>query len=133
MLTHVNKSDSFCRALRKTATLRRNPMPKKTLTPKKSKASTSAGSEASGTAKARGSKVRLSNHKPRGRWFQARTAWPVREAPVHTLIRERERANKSLPPAPTDGAKWECVGPANIGGRITSLICHPTRPEQIWV
>src|SRR6185503_1428555 len=107
--------------------------------PKKTKAPTSAGPKTSKTdatnaqTKARGSKLRLSNHKPRGRWFQARTAWPVREAPVHTLIRERERANKSLPPAPTDGAKWECVGPMNIGGRITSLICHPTRPERIWV
>jgi photosystem II stability/assembly factor-like uncharacterized protein len=100
---------------------------------KETNASTSAGSKTSSTARVRRGKVRLSNHKPRGRWFQARTAWPKREAPVHTLIRERERANKSLPPAPTDGAKWECVGPTNIGGRITASVCHPTRPEQIWI
>ncbi len=74
----------------------------------------------------------LSNHKPRGRWFQSRSAWPNREAPVHTLMSERERANKSLPHAMT-GAQWVCVGPTNIGGRITSLICHPTRPENIWI
>src|ERR1044072_5619489 len=77
-------------------------------------------------------KARLSNHKPRGRWCQSRSAWPKREAPVHTLMRERERANKSLPHAMT-GAQWVCVGPTNIGGRITSLICHPTRPENIWI
>jgi photosystem II stability/assembly factor-like uncharacterized protein len=29
-------------------------------------------------------------------------------------------------------ADWECVGPTNIGGRMTSLICHPTRPDVIW-
>jgi len=76
--------------------------------------------------------VRLSHHKARGRWFQARSAWPVREAPVHTLIRERERAAKSLPPVTTVGSSWECVGPTNIGGRITSLVCHPDHPERIW-
>ena len=52
-------------------------------------------------------KVRLSNHKPRSQWFQSRSAWPKREAPVHTLMRERERANKSLPHALTDAARWE--------------------------
>jgi photosystem II stability/assembly factor-like uncharacterized protein len=78
-------------------------------------------------------KVRLSNHKPRGQWFQSRSAWPKREAPVHTLMRERERANKSLPHALTDAVKWECVGPTNIGGRITCMVCHPTQPEQIWI
>ncbi len=29
-------------------------------------------------------------------------------------------------------AEWEPVGPTNIGGRITSLACHPTHPERIW-
>src|SRR4029079_9292304 len=37
---------------------------------------------------------RLSNHKARSVWFQARTAWPVREAPVHSLVEERERVRK---------------------------------------
>ena len=76
--------------------------------------------------------VRLSHHKSRGRWFQARTAWPVREAPVHTLIRERARVEKSLAPATQIAASWESVGPTNIGGRITSLACHPVHPERLF-
>jgi photosystem II stability/assembly factor-like uncharacterized protein len=85
-----------------------------------------------GRRKKRGGRVRLSHHKVRGRWFQARSAWPVREAPVHTLIRERTRVEKSLAPPPNITASWECVGPTNIGGRITSLACHPVHPERIF-
>ena len=82
--------------------------------------------------KKRKGQVRLSHHKARGRWFQARSAWPVREAPVHTLIRERNRVEKSLAATTNVAASWECVGPTNIGGRITSLACHPIHPEQLY-
>src|SRR5438105_1932733 len=78
----------------------------------------------------KGGVVRLTSHKARSRWFQTRAAWPVREASVNRLIRERTRAEKSLA-APRDiTAEWECVGPTNIGGRITSLACHPDHPER---
>src|SRR3954462_13521062 len=106
---------------------------KKPRPPGKSETATSTAAAERRQQKLRGGRARLSHHKPRGRWFQARSAWPVREAPVHTLIRERERAAKSLPPATATGVKWECVGPMNVGGRITSLICHPEHPERIWV
>src|SRR2546426_5839339 len=110
-------------------------MPKKTKAAKAKKPRPSTPTEhtAGARPKLRGANVRLSHHKARGRWFQARSAWPVREAPVHTLIRERERAAKSLPPVTTLDSSWECVGPTNIGGRITSLVCHPDHPERIWV
>ena len=29
--------------------------------------------------------------------------------------------------------EWACVGPTNIGGRATSLVCHPTRPDIVWL
>lgn len=75
---------------------------------------------------------RLSHHKSRSVWFQARAAWPVREAPVRSLVRERMRATKTL--APLAGtAQWQCVGPTNIGGRLTSLVVHPSHPDRIWV
>jgi photosystem II stability/assembly factor-like uncharacterized protein len=86
----------------------------------------------SSRAKIHGGRVRLTHHKVRSRWFQARSAWPVREAPVQTLIRERERVAKSLAPAANISASWECVGPTNIGGRITSLVCHPQYPDRLW-
>lgn len=75
---------------------------------------------------------RLSYHKSRSFWFQARAAWPVREAPVRALVRERVRATKALAPLPVT-AQWQCVGPTNIGGRLTCLVTHPTHPERIWV
>ena len=71
------------------------------------------------------------NHKRRSVWFQARTAWPLREPSVGALIRERERAEAALQPAAIT-AQWESVGPTNIGGRMTSLVCHPTQPDTIW-
>ena len=75
---------------------------------------------------------RLSYHKARSAWFQGRTSWPVREAPVSALIQERTRVVGSLPPAPGT-AQWESIGPTNIGGRLTAIVCHPTNPERIWV
>ena len=86
-----------------------------------------------GRIKKKGGEVRLTHHKVRSRWFQARAAWPMREAPVHTLISERARAQKALAEPAQVTANWECVGPTNIGGRITSLGCHPTQPDRIWV
>lgn len=76
--------------------------------------------------------VRLSSHKARSRWFQTRTTWPVREAPVNRLVRERARVEKQLATPTNVSAEWEAVGPTNIGGRITSLACHPSHPERIW-
>src|SRR5437899_9592863 len=40
---------------------------------------------------------RLSNHKIRSQWFRARVSFPTREAPVQTLVAERDRVGKSLP------------------------------------
>ena len=72
------------------------------------------------------------NHKRRSIWFQARAAWPLREAPVQALVRERDRVESTLAPAPGI-AQWENIGPTNIGGRITSLVCDPAKPDSLWV
>jgi hypothetical protein len=70
-------------------------------------------------------------HKVRSAWFQARESWPHREAPVELLTAERARAAATVP-AGTDAAPWEPVGPANIGGRMTCAVCHPTEPARLW-
>ncbi len=75
-------------------------------------------------------RVRLSRHKQRSVWFQSRSAWPMREAPVHALVRERNRAEQTLPA--TENVVWESIGPTNIGGRMTSIVCHPEKPDCIW-
>ncbi|MGH9874394.1 MAG: WD40/YVTN/BNR-like repeat-containing protein [Pyrinomonadaceae bacterium] len=82
--------------------------------------------------KGKGHSVRLTSHKARSRWFQSRASWPVREAPVNRLLFERLRVAKSLAEPRGVSSIWECVGPMNIGGRITSLACHPKHPERIW-
>ena len=41
--------------------------------------------------------IRLTSHKARSRWFQTRASWPVREAPVHRLVRERCDAVVKVP------------------------------------
>jgi photosystem II stability/assembly factor-like uncharacterized protein len=73
---------------------------------------------------------RLSHHKKRSIWFQARACWPFREARVHKLVSERNRVHKSLPAA--RNVVWESIGPTNIGGRMTSIVCHPDKPDWIW-
>ncbi len=73
--------------------------------------------------------ARLSNHKARTAWFQSRVTWPYREAPIEAMIRERQRAKQNLAGSPV---QWELAGPSNIGGRMTSLVCHPADPDIIW-
>jgi photosystem II stability/assembly factor-like uncharacterized protein len=73
---------------------------------------------------------RLSTHKARSLWFQARAAWPFREAPVHQLVAEAARAAATLAPLP-GAAEWQLVGPTNVGGRMTSVVCDPANPDVI--
>ena len=80
----------------------------------------------------RGKLGRISrNHKRRSVWFQARAAWPLREARVGKLVSERARVEKEFAPAPGT-TQWESVGPTNVGGRITCLVCDPAKPDSIW-
>jgi photosystem II stability/assembly factor-like uncharacterized protein len=72
-----------------------------------------------------------STHKERSAWFQAREAWPTREPPIDQLEAERARAAAAVPPAPGIDT-WRPVGPANIGGRMTCGVVHPTTAERLW-
>lgn len=74
--------------------------------------------------------ARFTTHKTRARWFQARAAYPVREADVERLTRERKKFAAAAPLSPP---QWQPVGPANIGGRMTSLAVHPTNPDLIYI
>src|SRR4030088_2606319 len=61
----------------------------------------------------KGGRVRLTSHKARSRWFQTRASWPVREASVNRLVRERMRVEKALAAPANITSSWECVGPTN--------------------
>ncbi len=39
----------------------------------------------------------------------------------------------SMPLASTGPANWTLLGPGNIGGRIRSILIHPTNPSIMWV
>ena len=74
----------------------------------------------------------VGTHKARARWFQARESWPVREAPVASLIKERTRAEFRMREAARAG-NWKEAGPTNIGGRTTSVIAHPANADNVIV
>lgn len=74
---------------------------------------------------------RITTHKSRSVWFQARASWPVRDAPIRRLVAARLHALRSAQASVTE--EWGNVGPVNIGGRTTSLVCHPTNTEVVWV
>jgi photosystem II stability/assembly factor-like uncharacterized protein len=71
------------------------------------------------------------SHKIRSIWFQSRTAWPYRDPPVQRLITERTRSHRRLAEAPV-ATQWESIGPVNVGGRMTCIVCHPQNPDLIW-
>jgi photosystem II stability/assembly factor-like uncharacterized protein len=84
------------------------------------------------TASSAGPPSSATTHKARSAWFQARESWPLREAPVEMLAQERARAVTEVALATLSGG-WSPVGPSNIGGRMTSVVCHPEIAERIWV
>ncbi|MFN8058098.1 MAG: hypothetical protein U0Q12_02970 [Vicinamibacterales bacterium] len=76
--------------------------------------------------------ARLSRHKARAAWFRSRVTWPLREASAAKLTTERRRATRQLKAARIASA-WTQAGPTNIGGRCTSLVCHPTDANRLWI
>jgi photosystem II stability/assembly factor-like uncharacterized protein len=115
---------------------KKSPAKKRRAPSAKATKSASAKEKNARTDRPRGRKggvIRLTSHKARSKWFQARSSWPVREAPISKLVTERARAKKRLGTPADVEDKWECVGPYNIGGRVTSIVCHPKYPERIWI
>ena len=74
----------------------------------------------------------FSTHKARAGWFNAREAWPMREAPLDMLMHARNVASVNLPGHP-GAASWEESGPTNIGGRMTSIAVDASDANRIWV
>jgi photosystem II stability/assembly factor-like uncharacterized protein len=71
-----------------------------------------------------GTAVRFAGtHKRRSAWFQARESWPMREMVVEAAPRT-EAADVAV--------RWVPVGPSNIGGRMTCVVCHPEDPRRLW-
>ena len=80
----------------------------------------------------KGTEGAISTHKARADWFNAREAWPMREAPLDLLLRARAEAAVNIPILSANAA-WEEAGPTNVGGRTTSIVVHPDDANRIWV
>src|SRR4051812_32578076 len=70
-----------------------------------------------------------SSHKERAVWFAERTCWPLRDASPAAL--EKVWEQRAAAPLPETQAAWECAGPFNVGGRVTSIAVHPSDPSLI--
>jgi photosystem II stability/assembly factor-like uncharacterized protein len=59
--------------------------------------------------------------------------------PFGSLLRAKRMTDelRALPnqPLPMDAGiwNWEWIGPGNIGGRIRTILFHPTNPNTIWI
>ena len=75
--------------------------------------------------------VAYSTHKARTRWFNAREAWPLREAPQKLLLQARSDAVANINPVGVSQT-WQQAGPTNIGGRMTSIVVDPNDVNRVW-
>jgi hypothetical protein len=55
---------------------------------------------------------------------------PRYASPLETYLPSRAERGAAVEPAVT--ASWAPLGPGNIGGRIRSLVIHPTTPATMW-
>lgn len=67
--------------------------------------------------------------------LRALRAKPVRKPRVAGLPAQGTVQPRALIAAPTAGlgqARWQWLGPGNIGGRTRSILVHPTDPRKMW-
>ncbi len=74
---------------------------------------------------------RFTTHKVRSAWFRSREAWPELESPAIRIGLERARVASAVAAHP-GAQQWSEAGPTNIGGRMTSVVCHPTDVLKLW-
>ena len=55
------------------------------------------------------------------------------EAPAPPKAKARKRLQGSLPLSWSEQLSWRSIGPANMGGRITSMDVHPDDASTFWV
>ena len=72
----------------------------------------------------------FSTFKRHSAWFAQRgsqTLHDIQAGALQDFWRQRESSslNTKLP-------KWQCLGPFNIAGRVTTLLAHPADPRRLW-
>ena len=72
----------------------------------------------------------FSTFKRHSGWFSDRTWQPVHDA--HPGRLESYWEDKKEKGWDDRSMKWQCVGPFNIAGRVTSLIAHPADSKRLY-
>ncbi len=75
-------------------------------------------------------KDEFSTFKRHSAWFSQRASATLHETPAREL--EDFWKQRAQSPGHSKLPKWECLGPFNIAGRVTSLIAHPAHPHHLW-
>jgi hypothetical protein len=65
-------------------------------------------------------------------WFAAQRVFPFGSLDVGEMQDRARVAAANLQAAPGIQAAWQPLGPANIGGRITDLVAHPTQANTVF-
>jgi hypothetical protein len=67
-------------------------------------------------------------------WFAVQRSYPFRELDIGRSLRDARSQADTL--ARTSGpgvqAAWQNLGPANVGGRVTDLVTHPTQANTVF-
>ena len=71
----------------------------------------------------------FSTFKRHSAWFTERSG-PSPHQP-HTPSIDAYWRRRAQPPDPRL-PRWECLGPFNTAGRVTSLAVHPSQPDRLW-
>jgi hypothetical protein len=65
-------------------------------------------------------------------WFASQRVFPFRSLDIGALEAHAATQAATLQSAPGSQAAWQPLGPANIGGRVTDLVAHPTQANTVF-
>lgn len=65
-------------------------------------------------------------------WWAAQRMYPFRSLDIGALEASAHAQATAIQAAPGIQAAWQSLGPANIGGRITDLVAHPTQADTVF-
>jgi hypothetical protein len=65
-------------------------------------------------------------------WFAAQRMYPFSSLDIGALEVSAQQQANAIQTAPGIAAAWQPLGPANIGGRVTDLVVHPTQPNTVF-
>ncbi|HEU5469244.1 MAG TPA: glycosyl hydrolase [Actinophytocola sp.] len=65
-------------------------------------------------------------------WLAAQRLYPFPSLNISAMATAARGTAAAIAAAPGIQAAWQQLGPANIGGRVTDLVVHPTQPNLVF-